>query len=100
MGNSQRAGKQSKAKVGENVMARTVEVKCDVCKQPCKKIVGKLFFTPLVPGVVGGVHSNYSHHADVGECCKNRLLKGFNFTKRVTATEYHESRKNGSRKVA
>lgn len=76
-------------------MARTTELQCDVCKKPCKKIVGKLHFIPMISGVSRGVHSNYTHHADVGECCKDRLLKGFSFRKRMTADEYKEQRKNG-----
>lgn len=74
-------------------MARKTELRCDVCKQPCDRIVGKLFFTPLVPGTRPGVHSNYSHHADVGNCCQTKLLRGFNFTKRITAEEYHAGRR-------
>lgn len=74
-------------------MARKTTETCDVCGKATERIVGKLFFTPLIPGVNGGVHSNYSHHADVGVCCQKRLLNGFKFRKRTTATEYHESRK-------
>jgi hypothetical protein len=73
-------------------MAR--ELRCDVCKKPTNRIVGKLFFTPIVSGVAaGGVHSNYTHHLDVGECCQARLLRGFNFRERMTSEEYHESRR-------
>jgi hypothetical protein len=77
-------------------MARTTEFRCDICKKPTDRIVGKLHFVPMIPGVSRGVHSNYSHHADVGECCKDRLLKGFNFRKRLTADEYQAQRKNGN----
>ena len=77
-------------------MARETTLKCDVCKQPTERIVGKLHFIPMIPGLSQSRHSNYSHHADVGVCCQTRLLKGFNFKKRVTAKEYNESRKNGT----
>lgn len=77
-------------------MTRTVELQCDICKKPTKRIVGKLHFIPMIPGVSRGVHSNYTHHLDVGACCQNKLLKGFNFRKRQTASEYRESRKNGA----
>src|SRR5216684_992338 len=74
-------------------MARQVTITCDICKKPCKKIVAKLNFIPMISGVNRAVHSNYTHHCDVGECCQTRLLKSFNFRKRLTAAEYHESRK-------
>lgn len=76
-------------------MARKMDYVCDVCKKPTKRIVGKLFFTPMISGVSRGVHSNYSHHADVGECCKKKLLNGFNFSARMSKREYAEKRKNG-----
>lgn len=75
-------------------MAR--ELRCDICKRPTQRVVAKLYFTPTIPGVQNGVHSNYSHHADVGICCKDKLLRGFNFRKRTTAAEYHERRKTGA----
>ena len=77
-------------------MARKIEIVCDVCKKPTTRIVGKLHFIPRIPGASRMVHSNYSHQADVGECCKDRLLRGFNFRKRLTAAEYSEQRKNGT----
>lgn len=79
------------------IMARTTELRCDICRKPTQKIVGKLHFIPSIPGVVAAVHSNYSHHCDVGECCKDKLLKGFTFQKRMTAGEYQAKRKNGAR---
>jgi hypothetical protein len=77
-------------------MARTTELRCDICRKPTRKIVGKLHFIPMIAGVSRGVHSNYTHHADVGECCKDRLFKGFNFNKRMTKDEYNEKRRNGN----
>lgn len=71
-------------------MAR--EVKCDICRKPTEKIVGKLFFAPIVQGA-RTFHSKYSHHADVGICCKDRLLRGFDFRERTSAEEYHERRR-------
>lgn len=42
---------------------------CDVCGRPAK-FVKKLFLAKY-----GGRndHSNYTHHADVGECCIERI---------------------------
>ena len=80
-------------------MARSLH--CDICKKPTQKIVGKLFYTPMVPGVIGsGVHSKYTHHADVGVCCQDRLLTVFNFSERMTAEEYHASRRVNRANVA
>lgn len=75
-------------------MAKMVTLRCDVCKKPTKRIVGKLHFIP-VNGLARSAHSNYTHHADVGECCKDRLLGGFNFRMRMTREEYLEARRNG-----
>lgn len=72
-------------------MAR--EFKCDICRKPTDKIVAKLFFGPIITGVNRAVHSNYTHHADVGTCCEKKLIRVFNFRPRITAAEYHESRK-------
>lgn len=77
-------------------MGRKVEITCDICKKPTLKIVGKLHYIPMIPGVSRGVHSNYSHHLDVGECCQGRLFKSFNFRKRLTAAEYRENRRAGT----
>lgn len=78
-------------------MARSVSITCDVCRKPTKKIVGKLHYIPMIPGVSRGVHSNYTHHLDVGVCCKDRIFRLFSFTPRITAKEYNESRKNRER---
>lgn len=77
-------------------MAREVKITCDICRRPTDRIVAKLFLGPIIPGVNRAVHSNYTHHADVGECCEKKLLKAFNFKKRMTAVQYHESRKAGT----
>ena len=77
-------------------MAR--EIKCDICKKVTEEIVGKLFYTPLTNGKRSQFANDYTHHADVGVCCAERLLSGFNFSKRVTAKEYHEGRRK--KKVA
>jgi len=75
-------------------MAKLVTLKCDICRKPTDHIVGKLHFIP-VNGLSRSAHSNYTHHADVGECCKERLLSGFQFRKRMTKAQYLEARKNG-----
>ena len=77
------------------MMAREIRKICDICKKPTKQIVGKLHFIPAIPGVSAVVHSNYTHHADVGECCKNRLLTNFSFRERVSAEEYRKQRRAG-----
>jgi hypothetical protein len=77
-------------------LARELNLTCDICKRPTKKIVAKLHYIPMISGVNRAVHSNYTHHLDVGECCKPRLFKSFNFRKRLKAAEYHESRRRAS----
>jgi len=66
---------------------------CDVCGRKCERIVAKLFFGPVLSGSMNASHSNYTHHADVGICCRDRLLKGFQFRKRMSKSEYLKSRK-------
>lgn len=73
-------------------MAR--ELRCDICKRPTTELVGKLFYTPLTRGQgANSFHARYSHHADVGSCCAERLLAGFDFQERKSAKEYHASRR-------
>ena len=77
-------------------MARTTNLRCDVCRKPCQRIVGKLLY---IPGAGSFAHSNYTHHADVGECCggeENKILRLLNFTKRQTKEQY----RNRGKKVA
>lgn len=66
---------------------------CDICRKDTNKIVGKLQFIPT-DKAKARTHSNYTHHADVGECCVNRLLELFNFRERMSRKAYLESRKN------
>jgi hypothetical protein len=69
---------------------------CDICKQQCEKIVGKLFYGPSLKSAPSkSIHSNYTHHCDVGDCCAPKLLRSFNFRQRMTAKQYAASRKNG-----
>lgn len=75
-------------------MARSIELHCDICGKPTTRIIGKLHFIPI-NGLSRSAHSNYTHHADVGECCKDRLLHGFRFRKRMTKEQYQEARKIG-----
>jgi hypothetical protein len=74
-------------------MARQTIKKCDICGRECNQIVGKINFTPLIPGASTANHNNYSHHADVGNCCRDRLLSGFRWRKRLTAQEYQQARR-------
>jgi len=74
-------------------MAKTYT--CDICKKECARIVMKVFLTPIGEGSnANSFHTKYSHHADVGACCKPRLLKSFNFRERKTAKEYRERGKS------
>jgi hypothetical protein len=72
---------------------RETVLKCDVCKKPTDKIVGKLHFIPSIPGTSRKSHSNYTHTADIGVCCKDKLLQGINFRKRMTFDEYQRRRR-------
>lgn len=76
-------------------MARKTTKICDICKKETEQIAGKLFFTPVTNGRSSVDHTNYSHHADVGVCCRDKLLRGFSFTKRLTAEQYQAQRKAG-----
>ena len=77
-------------------MARNIELVCDVCHKQTKQIVGKLHFIPMIPGVNRSAHSNYTHHLDVGECCKAKLFKAFSFRQRLSSAQLQEKRKNGA----
>jgi len=80
-------------------MARRVSKTCDVCGRETDAIVGKLQFIPCIPGVHKLNHSNYTHHADVGACCKDKLFKAFKFQKRMTAKEYNNVRRKRQARV-
>ena len=58
---------------------------CDICRKPTPEIVGKLFYASFHAngGRRQSIHSNYTHHADVGVCCASKILGAFNFQKRV-----------------
>jgi hypothetical protein len=79
-------------------MARLAVKTCDVCGKPTDNIVGKLHFIPSIPGVTKLNHSQYTHHADVGECCKAKLFKVLKFQSRMSKDEYNKARRNGHRK--
>lgn len=73
-------------------MAR--QYRCDVCSRNTDEIVAKLFVTPMIRGRGGNAfNSNYTHHCDVGVCCHERLMKGFQWQERKTAAEYQKSRR-------
>lgn len=74
-------------------MARNTSLECDICRRPTKHIIGKLMYVDLIEGVNNSVHSNYTHHLDVGECCKSKIFNAFNFRKRMSAREYQKSRR-------
>lgn len=75
-------------------MARNTHLICDVCRKETGKIVAKIHYIPSVDAPAK--HSNYTHHCDVGECCGVKVLKLLNFRPRVTADQYHESRRKAS----
>lgn len=75
-------------------MARNTHLTCDVCRKATTQIVAKLFYTPT-EGEKPGIHSNYTFHADVGVCCKDRIVELLNFRPRMTASEYRAKRKGG-----
>lgn len=68
---------------------------CDICKKPTDEIVGKMFYTPMLPGGTGAksFHNGYQFHLDVGICCEGRLKSGFNWRKRMSSKEYNSSRR-------
>lgn len=74
-------------------MARLSVKRCDICGKETEVILGKIQFIPSIPGVNKLAHSNYTHHADVGECCKDKLFKAFKFQRRISASEYQKKRK-------
>ena len=73
-------------------MARHQVIVCDVCGQPTERIAGKISFVPSIPGVSRLNWNNYTHSADVGECCKDKLFADISFRKRMTKKEYMKSR--------
>jgi len=73
-------------------MARNVTLQCDICGQPTKMIVGKIMFIPQ-DGRRRSAHSDYSHSADVGECCKAKLFNTVRFQRRRTFRQYQEDRR-------
>lgn len=54
---------------------------CDVCRKPTNRIVAKLYLAPKNGG--RNDHSNYTAHADVGECCGSRVPQMARWQRRV-----------------
>lgn len=54
-------------------MARNTVI-CDICRKPCERVVAKLFIAPVKEGETRKTHSDYTAHADVGECCAVRFV--------------------------
>jgi hypothetical protein len=69
-----------------------------VCGNPTERIAGKISFVPSIPGVVRLNWNNYTHSADVGECCYEKIFGEINFRKRMTKGEYMKSRTDKSGK--
>ena len=76
-------------------MARKISLVCDLCGQVTDRMVGKLYFSPIISGATRMNLSNYTHWADVGECCQDKVLECATFHERVTAKEYNQRRKAG-----
>lgn len=68
---------------------------CDICKKQTTQIVEKLLITPT-PKHGKSMHSNYTHHCDVGICCTGRIKNLFNFKPRRTREQYNKDRKKAS----
>lgn len=72
-------------------------LQCDICKQPTAQIVAKMFYAearkePIRSKKAKSIHNNYTKHLDVGICCAERVVSGFQWRDRMTAAEYHASR--------
>ena len=78
-------------------MARTERMSCDLCGKDTTKIVAKLTLIPTRPGI-NLTHSNYTAHADVGECCSESVLKLAKWQKRLNKSQYIQKRKMNKRK--
>jgi hypothetical protein len=74
-------------------VARHSVLICDLCGNPTEQIAGKLCWVPSIPGVVRLQSNNYSHAADVGVCCKDKLFSNTRFTKRMTQAEHQAARR-------
>ena len=64
---------------------------CDVCRKPTNRIVGKVLYIPVNDRRFS--YSNYSAHADIGECCASR----FNDTVRFRKRKRHEKKPANAR---
>ena len=73
-------------------MARHNVIVCDVCGRPTERIAGKLCYVPSIPGVARLTSNNYTHTADVGVCCEERVFGDIHFNKRLSREEYHKVR--------
>jgi len=67
---------------------------CDLCKHLAEGPTFKLFLGVVAPNL-SPIHSNYSHHADICNECKEKLMKIIKFKKRMTASEYHSRGNHG-----
>jgi len=74
-------------------LGRATTLTCDLCGKTTEQIVGKLMFVPIIPGITRSAHSNYTHSADVGACCKHKLLKEIRFRPRRTFEQYQAARR-------
>jgi hypothetical protein len=81
-------------------MARIITLRCDLCKQPTEKIVGKMYFAPMIANDTRSPadKGNYTHFMHVGACCYGQLKK-LKWNKRRRKEEYLDSavRQQGGR---
>lgn len=81
-------------------MARHQVVICDVCGKPTEKVAGKIYFAPPMDDAPQEGQKkrksfwNYTHSADVGECCKTKMFGIVQFKPRMTQGEYQQARKD------
>lgn len=62
-------------------------VVCDRCKLPTERVVLKLFLVPTEnkthPTLTSrSWHSAYTAYCDIGECCAEKVVRDFQWTKR------------------
>jgi hypothetical protein len=69
-------------------------LKCDLCRRPTEKIVGKLFYAPVKSNDQPVAdRGNYTHSAHVGICCRDKLFE-LQWNSRKTKAEYLAVRRN------
>ena len=65
---------------------------CDVCGKQCKEVKAKLYLSPVRPGETQFTASRYTGHADVGECCVEKVAGFAKWQRRRTVPRKTSSR--------